>query len=92
MGRAYEASYTKDQYRQVHESVKRGGCAVHPVAQSPEALEPAEGALDDVALPLERGVLGIQLADACSAGMQDRVGMSGRNPCSCTKLRKRRLS
>jgi hypothetical protein len=43
--------------------VKRGGCPVHPVAQSPEALEPAEGALNHVTLLLDRDVLGIQLTD-----------------------------
>ncbi len=55
-------SHTKDEDRQVDEGVKRGSRAVHPVAQSPEALEPAERALDHIALPLEAGVLGVQLA------------------------------
>jgi hypothetical protein len=40
----------------------RPPCAVHPVAQAAEALEPTEGALD-VTRPLKRGVLGIQFAD-----------------------------
>ena len=61
LGRAYEASHAEDQDRQVDEGLKRGGRAVDPVAQPAEALEPAEGALDHVALPLERGILSVQL-------------------------------
>ena len=41
--------------------MERFSRAVDAVAQPTEALEPAEGALDDVALSLQRGVLGIQL-------------------------------
>ncbi len=60
---AYEASYTKHEHRQVHEGVNRGLCPVHPVAEPAEGLEPAERALDHIALPLDRGVFGVQLAD-----------------------------
>ena len=52
-GWAYEASDTQHEHRQVHEGVKRGGCSVHPVAQSPEAFEPTERPLDHIARPLE---------------------------------------
>jgi hypothetical protein len=58
----HQAPDTEHQHREIHERVKRGGRAVHPVAQAAEALEPADGALDDVALSLERSVLGVQLA------------------------------
>jgi hypothetical protein len=47
--------------------VKRRGSAVHPETQPAEAFEPADGALDDVALPLQHGVLGVQLADGLLA-------------------------
>ena len=62
-GRTHEASDTQHEHCQVHEGLKRGGAPVHPVAQAPEALEPAERPLDHIALPLQQDVLGIQLAD-----------------------------
>jgi len=44
--------------------VQRGGRAVDPGAQPAEALEPAEGALNHIAHPLQRGVFGIQLTNS----------------------------
>ena len=57
----YETTNAEDQYREVDEGLKRGGRAVHPVAQPAEAFEPAERALDHVALSLECSVFGVQL-------------------------------
>jgi hypothetical protein len=43
--------------------MERGGHAVHPVAQSPEAFEPTERPFDHIALPLQHGVLAVQLSN-----------------------------
>jgi len=55
--------------------VERGGRPVDPITQPAEALEPAEGALDDRARALECDVLGIQRA-RCRRVRRDVVGMS----------------
>jgi hypothetical protein len=49
--------------------VKRFSRAVDPVPKPAEALEPAESALDHVALALECGVFGIQLTN----GLHDQA-------------------
>src|SRR5215203_4129391 len=61
-GRRDEAAHTQHEHRQGDERVKRGGGPVDPVAQTAEALEPTQCSFDDVALRLQHGVLGVQLA------------------------------
>jgi hypothetical protein len=61
--RVDEAADTEHEHGQVDEGVKRGSRAVHSVAQSAEALETTERALDHVALSLERSILSIELTD-----------------------------
>jgi hypothetical protein len=38
----------KDKHRQIDEGLKRGGRAIGPAAQPPEALEPTDAAFDGV--------------------------------------------
>ena len=73
--RALHAAHTQDQDGEVDEDLKRGGCAVHSVPEPAEAFQPSDGSLDDEALPLERGVLGIELAD----GLLSRDAAPGGN-------------
>jgi hypothetical protein len=75
LGRAHEASHTEDQDREVDEGLKRGGRAIDAVAEPAEAFELAEGALDNRALSLQRGLLGIQL----TSGLFRRDAPPGRD-------------
>src|SRR5215212_885771 len=58
-GRGDQAPHTEHEDGQIHERLERGPCPVHPIVQPTEALEPAERAFNDVALPLQHGVLGV---------------------------------
>ncbi len=66
-GRTHEAPHTDDQDREVHERLKRGRRPVHPVAQPPEALEPAQCPLNHLALSLEPDAFGNQFASGLTA-------------------------
>ena len=51
-----------------------GGSGMPPVPEPPEALEPAEGPLDNVTLSLERNVRGIQLASRLLSFLERDAG------------------
>jgi hypothetical protein len=87
-GLAQQAAHTEHQDRQVDEGLKRDGCAVDAVAQPPKPFQPAEGALDDVALPLQRGVLAVQLACRLLSGNASSDRNEGSEPALLDKAAK----